>query len=66
MLLKLPALVRYCIEPIQTNPNNQYWNDNKPVLKITLVLTLKGLEFPNTDDPPKRFLNKSKIENKKM
>ena len=22
--LKLLALVRYCIEPIQTNPNNQY------------------------------------------
>ena len=22
--LKLPALVRYCIEPIQTNPSNHY------------------------------------------
>ena len=27
---KPPALITYCIEPIQTNPN-QYCNDNKPV-----------------------------------
>ena len=38
--LKFPALVRYCIKPIQTNPNDQYWNVNKPVLKIPSVLTL--------------------------
>ena len=34
--LKLPALVRYCIEPIQTDPNNQYWNDNKPAERYYL------------------------------
>ena len=22
----------YCIEPIQTNPNNQYWNDKEVAL----------------------------------
>ena len=38
--LELPALVKYCIEPIQINPNSQNSNDNKPVLKIPLVLTL--------------------------
>ena len=47
--LKLTALIRYCIEPIQTNPNNQYWNYNKPVLKITLILTLTELGFPKTN-----------------
>ena len=26
--LKLSALVRCSIKPIQTNPNNPYWNDN--------------------------------------
>ena len=40
--LKLPALVRCYIKPIQTNRNNQYWNDNKPVLKIPLVLALSN------------------------
>ena len=27
---------------MQTYPNNQYWNDNKPVLKITSVLNLSN------------------------
>ena len=40
--LKLPALLKYCTEPMQTYPNNQYWNDNKPVLKITSVLNLSN------------------------
>ena len=35
MLFKLSALVRYCIEPIQTNPNNQFWNDKTTSLKDT-------------------------------
>ena len=48
--LKFTALVRYCVEPIQTNPNNLYWNDNKPALKIPSILT---------------FNNYQKIENKK-
>ena len=42
--LKLPALVRHCIEPIQTSSN-----DNKPVLKIPLVLTFIRLGFLNTN-----------------
>ena len=37
--LKLPALARCCIELSQRNPNNEYWNDNKQVLKIPLVST---------------------------
>ena len=42
ILFKIPCFIRNCIEPIQTNPNNQYWNDNKPVLKIPSVLTLSN------------------------
>ena len=42
--LKFPALVTYCIEPIQTNPNNQYWKDNKPILNISSVLILSNLQ----------------------
>ena len=38
--LKLSALVRCSIKPIQTNSNNPYWNDNEQVLKILLFLTL--------------------------
>ena len=67
---KLLALVRYWIELIHTSPNNQYWHDNKPVLKIPLVLTLRGLgclsnNLGLTDDPPKWFIYISKTENKK-
>ena len=40
--LKLPALVRYCIESIQTNPNSQNWNDKKLVLKMPLRVSQKG------------------------
>ena len=47
--LKLPALVRYCIELSQRNPNNEYWNDNKPVLKIPLASNISGLGFLNTN-----------------
>ena len=43
--LKPTALVRYCIEPFQTNPENENLNDNKPVLKIPLVLTVIKLDF---------------------
>ena len=27
--LELLPLLRYCVEPIQTNPHSQYWNDNE-------------------------------------
>ena len=47
--LKVPALVRYYTEPIQTSPNKQYWNDNKLVLKIPLASTLSGLGFLNNN-----------------
>ena len=68
--LKLLALVWCCIELIYTSSNNYYWNDNKPVLKIPMVLSFSGLVFLNTNlrftgDPPKCFLHISKIENKK-
>ena len=52
--LKPPALVSYCIEPIQTNHKKQYLKDNKPVLKIALFLTLIKLNL----------FYKSKIEGK--
>ena len=46
--LKLSALVRYYIKPIQTNPNSQCWGDNKPVLNIPLVLTISRLTLTLT------------------
>ena len=39
ILSKTPCLVRKCIKRIQTNPKNQYLNDNKSVLKTLLVFT---------------------------
>ena len=52
--LKPSALVRYCIEPIQTNHKNKYLKYNKPVSKILLFLTLFNLNL----------FYKSKIESK--
>ena len=39
ILSKTPCLVRKCTKRIQTDPKNQYLNDNKSVLKTLLVLT---------------------------
>lgn len=47
--LRVSGLVRYFIEPFQTNSNNQYWKGNKQVLKILLVLTLNELGPPKTN-----------------
>ena len=40
--LRFTALIRCYSESIQSNLNNQYSNDNKPVLKIPSVLTLNN------------------------
>ena len=43
MLFRTPYFSKKVIEPIQIRPKSNYCNDNKPVLKIPLVLTLSGL-----------------------
>ena len=47
--LKLLALVRYWIEPIQANSKNHYWNDNKLVLKLPLVSAFSRVGFLNSN-----------------
>ena len=50
------------------NPNNQYGNDNKLVLKISLILAFSRLGFVNTDGwaiRPKCFYINQKLKLKK-